>query len=84
MNRVEKQIRLNRLSLIANLVNIVTKHKCTVRIQSQGRLADPKNILEVASLDLRNPVTIIAIGEDAFEFAESLDQLKLSYYEEMP
>jgi len=83
MDRIEKQIRLNRLSLIANLVNIVTKHKCTVRIQSQGRLADPKNILEVASLDLRNPVTIIAIGEDAVEFAASIDELVLSYSEEM-
>jgi len=83
MGRIEKQIRLNRLSLIANLVNIVTKHKCTVRIQSQGRLADPKNILEVASLDLRNPVTIIAIGEDAVEFAVSIDDLESSYKEEM-
>jgi len=83
MDRIEKQIRLNRLSLIASLVNIVTKHKCTVRIQSQGRLADPKNILEVASLDLRNPVTIIAIGDDAFAFAENLDELESSYSEEM-
>ena len=83
MDRIEKQIHLNRLSLIANLVNIVTKHKCTVRIQSQGRLADPKNILEVASLDLRNPVTIIAIGEDAVEFAASIDELEASYKEEM-
>jgi len=83
MNRIEKNIRLNRLSRIANLVNIVTKHKCTVRIQSQGRLADPKNILEVASLDLRNPVTIIAIGEDAFDFAASLDELESNYNEEI-
>lgn len=83
MDRIEKQIHLNRLSLIANLVNIVTKHKCTVRIQSQGRLADPKNILEVASLDLRNPVTIIAIGEDAAEFAASLDELVSCYEGEM-
>jgi len=84
MDRIEKQMRLDRLSLIASLVNIVTKHKCTVRIQSQGRLADPKNILEVKSLDLRSPVTIIAIGDDAFDFAASLDELELSYNEEIP
>lgn len=81
MQRVEKQILINRLSLIANLVNIVAKHKCTVRIQSQGRLADPKNILEVATLDLRNPVNIVAVGEDANEFLDSLNELLASYDE---
>jgi len=84
MDRIEKQIKLDRLSSIANLVNIVNKHKCTVRIQAQGRLADPKNILEVAALDLRNPVTVIAIGEDASDFENSLSKLEaedIDYFE---
>lgn len=64
---------------VAVLVQVASKHDCTVYIEAEGRKVNAKSIMGMMSLGLDNGeiVTVIADGQDEKEAVKSIEEYLL-------
>lgn len=64
---------------VAVLVQVASKHDCTVYIEADGRKVNAKSIMGMMSLGLDNGeiVTVIADGQDEKEAVKSIEEYLL-------
>jgi len=77
MKIVKRDILLDKLTRIKDFVNLASKYNCDVQIQCGYNAVDGKSILGILCLGLYKPVTVIAQGDDAPEFAKDLENFAL-------
>lgn len=76
MTKIERSVRLDRLVGIVDFINLASKYQCNITVKGHQSIVDGKSIMGIVSLALYQPLTIIAEGEDAMDFAGKLDQWK--------
>lgn len=76
MTKVERKIRLDKLTGIVNFINLAERYECTVRVKGKQSIVDGKSIMGVVSQAVYQPLTIIAEGADALDFAGQLDKMQ--------
>jgi phosphocarrier protein HPr len=73
---IERKVRLDTLIGIKNFITLAGKYQCDIKVKAKQNIVDGKSIMGIASLALYQPLTIVARGEDAQEFAGQLDRLQ--------
>ncbi len=58
------QIKLTSIQDIRNFVDTVTKYNMDIDLSSGRYVVDAKSIMGIFSLDLLNPITLTAHGDD--------------------
>lgn len=77
MNRVERSLALSRLKGIADFIRIASQYQCRIQVRGTNSIVDGKSIMGILSLALQQPLTVVAEGDDAPDFATRLDQIQL-------
>ena len=57
-------IKLTSIQDVRDFVDIVTKHSMEIDLASGRYVVDAKSIMGIFSLDLMNPITLTAHGDD--------------------
>ena len=57
-------IKLTSIQDVRDFVDIVTKHNMEIDLASGRYVVDAKSIMGIFSLDLMNPITLTAHGDD--------------------
>lgn len=73
---IERKVRLDTLNGIKDFTTLAGKYQCDIKVRAKHNIVDGKSIMGIASLALYQPLTIVAQGEDAHEFAGQLDRLQ--------
>ena len=68
----ETTICINQFDKVAEFINIVNKFTCSVDASQGKYVIDGHSILGIYSLNLMNPVKIVAYGDRAEELIERL------------
>ncbi len=76
MHNIEKQIRLDKLAEVRDFVVLASKYECDIKVKSRNSITDGKSILGILSLALWKPVTVLASGSDAEQFAAGLAKFR--------
>lgn len=71
------EIKLTSIQDIRNFVDTVTKYNMDIDLSSGRYIVDAKSIMGIFSLDLLNPITLTAHGEDTDALMAELDQYKV-------
>jgi phosphotransferase system HPr-like phosphotransfer protein len=74
---IERKVRLDTLTGIKDFIVLAGKYRCDVKVKARHSIVDGKSIMGIASLALYQPLTVVANGEDAQEFAGKLDQFQI-------
>jgi len=70
---VERKVRLDTLNGIKDFIILAGKYRCDIKVKAKHSIVDGKSIMGIASLALYQPLTVVANGDDAQEFAGQLD-----------
>lgn len=70
------KIRLSAISDVSTFVNIVNRTESDIDLASGRYVVDAKSIMGIFSLDLMNPIELIAHTDDEAVLSELLAQLK--------
>ncbi len=70
MNSV--QIKLSSIQDVRNFVDIVSKYDMEIDLASGRYVVDAKSIMGIFSLDLLNPITLTAHGDQVDELMAAL------------
>lgn len=73
---IERKVRLDTLIGIKDFIILAGKYRCDIKVKAKHSIVDGKSIMGIASLALHQPLTIVAKGEDAQEFAGQLDRFQ--------
>ena len=65
-------IKLETINDVKNFVSAVTTFECDFDIVSERYVVDAKSIMGIFSLDLLNPITLTAYGDDCDKLFEEL------------
>jgi phosphotransferase system HPr-like phosphotransfer protein len=68
----ETVIYINQFEKVAEFINIVNKFTCSIDASQGKYVVDGHSILGIYSLNLMNPVKIVAYGDEAEELIEKL------------
>jgi len=71
------EIKLTSIQDIRNFVDTVTKYNMDIDLSSGRYIVDAKSIMGIFSLDLLNPITLTAHGDDTTALMAELDQYKV-------
>ncbi len=71
------EIKLTSIQDIRNFVDTVTKYNMEIDLSSGRYIVDAKSIMGIFSLDLLNPITLTAHGEDTDALMADLEQYKV-------
>ena len=66
------QIKLSSIQDVRNFVDIVSKYSMDIDLASGRYVVDAKSIMGIFSLDLLNPITLTAHGEDTDALLDAL------------
>ncbi len=71
------EIKLTSIQDIRNFVDTVTKYNMDIDLSSGRYIVDAKSIMGIFSLDLLNPITLTAHGDDTTALMAELEQYKV-------
>lgn len=71
---IERKIRLRSLTDIKDFIILASKYKCDVKIKTKNKIVDGKSMMGIISLLRHQPLTVVAKGDDADDFAGQLDR----------
>ena len=71
------EIKLTSIQDIRNFVDTVTKYNMEIDLSSGRYIVDAKSIMGIFSLDLLNPITLTAHGDDTDALMADLEQYKV-------
>jgi len=74
--RVERKVRLDTLNGIKDFITLADKYQCDIKVKAKHGIVDGKSIMGIASLALYQPLTVVAKGKDAQDFAGRLDHFQ--------
>ena len=66
------KIRLSSIEAVRDFVEIVRKYDAEVDLSSGRYVVDAKSIMGIFSLDLLNPITLTAYGDDCDKLFDEL------------
>ena len=66
------KIRLSSIEAVRDFVEIVRKYDAEVDLSSGRYVVDAKSIMGIFSLDLLNPITLTAYGDDSDKLFDEL------------
>ena len=76
---VERKVRLHSLNEIKDFIVMAGKYQCDIKVKKRDKIVDGKSMLGIISLVGRKPLTVVADGDDASEFAVQLERTKYLY-----
>ncbi|NLC44772.1 MAG: HPr family phosphocarrier protein [Clostridiales bacterium] len=76
---VERKVRLHSLNEIKDFILIAGKYRCDIKVKTLDKIVDGKSMLGIISIVGRKPLTVVANGDDAGDFAGQLDRTKYLY-----
>ncbi|MGN1113606.1 MAG: HPr family phosphocarrier protein [Oscillospiraceae bacterium] len=68
------KIKLDSIAAVKKFVNIVSLYNFDVDLTSGRYAVDAKSIMGIFSLDLSNPIQLIAHSDDADKFLEEIKE----------
>ncbi len=68
------EIKLTSIQDIRTFVDTVTKYGMDIDLSSGRYVVDAKSIMGIFSLDLMNPITLTAHGDDCTDLLAALDE----------
>ncbi|MGI6539043.1 MAG: HPr family phosphocarrier protein [Caldicoprobacterales bacterium] len=71
---IKRKVQLNNLAEIRDFIILSSKYRCNIKVKACNKIVDGKSMMGIISLMAHQPLTIIAEGEDACEFAGQLDK----------
>ncbi|MGI6141175.1 MAG: HPr family phosphocarrier protein [Caldicoprobacterales bacterium] len=71
---IERKVRLRSLTEIKDFIVLAGKYRCDVKVKTKNKIVDGKSMMGIVSLLRYQPLTVVADGDDACEFAGQLDQ----------
>ncbi len=77
MIRIERSMELNQLKGISDFINLASRYCCEIKVKGRQNIVDGKSIMGIISLASYQPLTIVAEGDDAQEFAHQLDKFQI-------
>ena len=76
---VERIVRLHNLREIEDFIVMAGKYQCDIKVKTRNKIVDGKSMMGIISLVGNQPLTVIARGIDACEFAGQLDLTQYGY-----
>jgi len=76
---IERKVRLHTLNDIKDFIIMAGKYRCDIKVKTRNKIVDGKSMMGIISLVRHQPLTVVAKGEDAFEFAGQLDKSPYKY-----
>lgn len=70
--KTEVKIRLSSIEDVRNFVEVVRQYEGDIDLASGRYVVDAKSIMGIFSLDLMNPITLIAYGDSSEKILPSL------------
>ena len=70
--KTEVKIRLKSIEDVRNFVEVVRQYEGDIDLASGRYIVDAKSIMGIFSLDLMNPITLIAYGDHSEKILPSL------------
>ena len=65
-------IRLSSIEAVRNFVDVVRKYNCEIDLVSGRYLVDAKSIMGIFSLDLLNPIKLVAHSDSCDQLFEEI------------
>ena len=76
---IERKVRLHTLNDIKDFIIMAEKYRCDIKVKTRNKIVDGKSMMGIISLVRHQPLTVVAKGEDAVEFAGQLDKSPYKY-----
>jgi len=76
---IERQVRLSTLNDIKDFIVMAGKYRCDIKVKTRNKIVDGKSMMGIISLVRHQPLTVVAKGDDADEFAGQLDKFQCRY-----
>ncbi|HHU78195.1 MAG: HPr family phosphocarrier protein [Caldicoprobacterales bacterium] len=72
---VERKVQLSSLEEIKDFIVMAGKYRCDIKVKTKNKIVDGKSMMGIVSLAAHQPLTVVAKGDDACDFAGQLDQI---------
>ncbi|MDD4679785.1 MAG: HPr family phosphocarrier protein [Clostridia bacterium] len=76
---VERKVLLHNLREIKDFIIMAGKYQCDIKVKTRDKIVDGKSMMGIISLVGCQPLTVVAEGDDAYEFAGQLDLSNYRY-----